>query len=372
MMLLIWVHMKTRDYPYEPESILHAGLRVSGVGEELYDSNTRPEDKTARYDFSKRLKEHLEAYPGVESVAFGHATPPLSITFDGEVYDSEELKPQAVLHGMSEGFEKVYAVEPLAGRSFNATDTRESQPVCMVNQTFADHFWPNEDPIGKRIRYRGFRTVVGVMPNLLPKPLKGENLEQGGYTKIYLPISQNVRSATYLLVRVQGDPHQWIEPMRRELREIAPHLAFGDMRSERELIDLGMVRLDLTFGMFGVFGLAILIKAFIGLYAVMSFSTRQRYREFGIRMAMGADSGQIIYSVVKQGAILLTLCGLLGIALGHATSMKLKSFIGVPELPIAVTYPIVMGILILAAVLAMGVPAWRASRMVPVKALREE
>ena len=104
----------------------------------------------------------------------------------------------------------------------------------------------------------------------------------------------------------------------------------------------------------------------------MSFSTRQRYREFGIRMALGADSRQIIITVLKQGALQLTLCCVLGIALGHAISTMLKTVIGVPDLAIGITYPIVTGILILAAVLAMGIPAWRASRILPVKALRIE
>ena len=317
LMLLIWVHMKTREYPFEPESILMTGLGVKGVGEE--------EDRNARYDFLERLKENLEAYPGLETFASGKlfasltGVNPSTFTFDGEVYDTEESKPQAEIIYISEGFEKIFGVEPMVGRSFNALDTRESQRVCMVNKSFADHFWPNEDPIGKRILYYGTRTVVGVMPNLLPKPLPGENLQQAGYIKIYFSISQMYGGTFPILVRVQGDTHQWIEPMRRELHKIAPHLAFRNMGTLQELIDSRMARFDLIFGMFGVFGLAALIKAFIGLYAVMSFSTRQRYREFGIRMAMGADSGQIIFSVVKQGAILLTLCGVLGIALGHAT-----------------------------------------------------
>ena len=365
MMLLIWVHMKNREFPFEAESIVVAPLRATQVASQ--------ENKIAQIGFEQRLKEKLEAYPGIERVCFTlRWNNPRTFKFDGEEYENIESQPQTVFKPISPGYEKVYGVELLAGRSFNTLDTMDTQKVCMVNKTFADHFWPNEDPIGKRIRYYGPHTVVGVMPDVQPKPLPGENIEQGGYTRIYLPLSQiRPTSGWDLMLRIHGDSSQWLEPMKQALRETAPDSAFYNIRIwEGENRYAIKVSLDIAFGMFGVFGLAAIITAFIGLYSVMSFSTRQRFREFGIRMAMGADSRQIIISVIKQRAILLTLCGILGIALGHAISMSLKSFIGVPELPIGITYPIVMGILILAAVLAMGVPAWRASRMQPIKALR--
>ena len=143
MMLLIWVHMKNREFPIEAESIVHARLRASKM----------EENRNVLIDLERRLKEKLEAYPGIESVSFRTGNPgPSTFRFEGEVYENRESQPQAVFWFVSLGYEKVYGVEPLAGRSFNALDTTESQKVCMVNKTFADHFWPNEDPIGKTLR----------------------------------------------------------------------------------------------------------------------------------------------------------------------------------------------------------------------------
>ena len=131
-----------------------------------------------------------------------------------------------------------------------------------------------------------------------------------------------------------------------------------------------MAVMDLVFSMFGAFGAASLILGVVGLYAIMSFTTKQRFREFGIRMALGADSKVIMMAVVKRGSILLAIGGVLGVGAGHAVSMVLKSTINVHQLPLGYTYPIVVVILGVSTMVSMGVPAWRASRLQPSKALR--
>ena len=140
----------------------------------------------------------------------------------------------------------------------------------------------------------------------------------------------------------------------------------------KEIIDNDFAEKDIIFSMFGVFGVASLILGVVGLYAVMSFTTKQRFREFGIRMALGANATEIIVMVVKRGAALLAISGIVGMAVGHVTSLYLKRSIDLPNLPMGMAYLLVVCILALATCFSMGLPAWRASRVSPTQALRVE
>lgn len=381
MMLLVWVHSKSRELPYEPEMILNGGLHLEND----------PDDRSVLAQTRALLKERLLASPGIEAIAYTYwegggavLSPGVDIRgnrpfeVDGVVYETDESKPQTKFEVISEGFESVFEVSPLIGRSMSALDTMDSEAVCMVNKTFVDHYWPNENPIGKRIKIlgiydsKGFRTVVGVMPNLMPRPMPGDDLVKRGYVKVYVPIQQTFGYDYHsLIVRANVDPHGLLEPMRRALRAAAPDRAFrGKVLTLKEMNDRYRVSMDLIFAMFGVFGMASLILGVVGLYAIMSFTTKQRFREFGIRMAMGANSKEIVMAVVRRGALLLAIGGLLGVGAGHAISMYLKTTIDVHELPLGYTYPIVVVVLVVATMVSMGVPAWRASRISPNKALR--
>lgn len=375
MMLIVWIHSQSDNLPFEPESVLNAPVNMRGVSEK--------EDESVSIYFVERMQERLEAYPGIESVAvstsygglYGFNRP---FEIEGEVYETEESKPMAGPSIVSAGFEEVFEAEPLVGRGFNGFDTPDSQLVCLVNKSLVDYHWPNEDPIGKRIKVLGFqpggtdfRTIVGVLPDLREAPPPGEDLSSGSYFKVYMPNSQSVRTQYNILLRAEGDPRKWIETMRRELQAIAPQLAFsGSILTIRETMDRSRIIGDIIYSMFGVFGIASLVLGVVGLYAVMSFTTRQRYRELGIRMSLGANAKEIIMTVVKRGAMLLAIGGVLGIAIGHAVSMTLQRTVGIGDLRLGYTYPAVVVVLLIGAILSMGIPAWRASRISPCKALR--
>lgn len=382
MMLLVWVHLKSRELSYEPETILNARLTMLATHSE--------EEGPAMNQQQTAMRERLLTYPGVEAAAFttaagGGALPSQGggfgareIEIEGDVYGPDSPKPKVDFIAVTDGFEAVFGVEPLIGRSLSSLDTYDTELVCMVNKSFTDTYWPNEDPIGKRINIlgvqwsKGYRTVVGVTPNIMPKPMPGENLVEKGYIKIYVPYTQTYGLGNQSLVmKTKGDPHDYAEILRKELRAVAPTQAIeGRMMTLREVLDQRMVTMDLIFMMFGVFGAASLILGVVGLYAIMSFTTKQRFREFGIRMALGADSKEIMMAVVKRGSLLLAIGGVLGVGAGHAATMVLKSTIDVHELPLGYTYPIVIAILTLATAVSMGLPAWRASRISPNQALR--
>ena len=375
LMLLVQKIESSREEPVDPGTILNARVNIQGVG-----SADAP---MSIPDFANTMKERMEAYPGVLGVSYSSLVAglynPNKKTFeeDGKVYGSEEAKPKATTAFVGREFDRFMGVEPVVGRGFSAMDTRDSQLVCMLSKRFVDHFWPGEDPIGKRIKVsieNEYRTVVGVMPDFAPKPLPGEDPEESWHLIVYMPRAQLEwgGSITNLLLRSEGDPKQWIEPLRREMRKIAPHLSFTLLGTGEEIYNDAFAIRSVIFTMFGIFGVASLILGVVGLYAVMSFTTRQRFREFGIRMAMGATSSEIIMVVVKRGILLLSLAGVLGLSVGHSVSLFLKRSMDLPDLPMIVTYPLVVIILILGTCFSMGVPAWRASRISPTQALRVE
>ena len=386
MMLLVWVNLKSRDLPYEPESILNAkfALKSGPNNAEQLESGLSQNQST--------LRSRMMTYPGVEAVAFsnnegGGAVPSSESVFglrefevEGEVYGPNSPRPNVQIQVITDGYGEVFGIEPIVGRIISSLDTYESEPVCMVNKSFVDYYWPNENPIGKRIRLLGvqskteYQTVVGVVPNVLPQPMPGENLVERGYLKVFMPYTQiSGFGDMHALLKVKGDPHAYSEILRKELRAVQPSQAFnGKMQTLQELLDQRMVSMDLIFAMFGVFGAASLVLGIVGLYAIMSFTTKQRFREFGIRMALGANSKEIIKSVAKRGLLLLAIGGVLGVSAGHAVSMFLKTTIDTHQLPLGYTYPIVVAILTVATVFSMGIPAWRASRVSPTQALRVE
>ncbi|MBK1877562.1 ABC transporter permease [Pelagicoccus mobilis] len=382
-MLLIWSHLKSRDLSYDSDAIITESVDLSPF--------VWGDRKGKLNEFIDTFNDRMMALPGVEAVAWSTKTGggaskgqwherTNAFEVDGVVYEPGDQRPLASQILISDQFEKVFGLEPVLGRSMTEMDTDKTQQVCVVNQTFVDYYWKGENPIGKRIRMpgvnwfgTGYRTVVGVLPNIMPKPHPGENLSDGVYQKIYFPISQASRPHLNILVRAEGDPTRLIEPMRRTLRDLAPDIAFnGDPMTLTGFIDREMASKDLVFAMFGIFGVASLILGIVGLYAVVNFTTKQRSREFGIRMALGANTTVILQTAMKRGLFLLCIAGTLGVGIGHFASTVLKSSIELNTLPIGYTYPLVFATLVLGLGTALILPAIRASRTPPNKSLRIE
>ena len=383
IMMLVWVHLKNREVPYDGDRILNARTAARGLAP--LEGNSVPH--SAKIDFIKRLTERLRSHPGVLGAAMadnigGLYWRPYRVALEGEFYERIEEQPLARNCVISDGFEDVFGISPLIGRGFTSLDTVDAELVCIVNKSFAERHWPNENPIGKRISFtnqggstnKDFRKIVGVYPDLSPKPLPGESIETSGeYLVVYLPNTQIASGRFNILLRTEGDPRLWKDTMRKDLRAIAPKLSYlGEMQTITEIQAESMVSTDIALGMFGIFGIASLVLGVVGLYAVVSFSTRQRFREFGVRMALGAGSWSIASAVIRRRTILILVGVALGVAAGHATALKIKSMLSVHELPFDIAYPIVIVTLALSLGLALGIPAWRASRISPTQALRVE
>jgi len=258
----------------------------------------------------------------------------------------------------------------ISGREFTAADTAESQLVAVVNQAFVDRYWPGESAIGKQVTDGGDRfTVVGVARNakyrLLTSPTE---------PVIYLPNYQAYSPThdTTIHLRTTGDPRTMASSVEETIHQLNPELLLFNVNPLSVTMQLGTLfgRVAATFA--ASFGFLAMVLAAVGVYGVVAYTTRQRAREVGIRMALGAEKGDIYRLVLGQG-FRLTLAGLVvGTALGLAFTRLLKAqLFGVSETD-AITFASVGLLLAVVALLACHIPARRATRVDPMVALRYE
>jgi predicted permease len=326
--------------------------------------------------FDRQVLDRLSALPGVESVTLADFSP-LSFSIHTDYLQIEGYVPQP--HESMEisramvgpNYFRTLRTSVISGREFTAADTQDSQLVAVVNQAFVDRYWPGEDPIGKQVTdYWGNRfTIVGVARNA-----KYRLLTYPAEPVIYLPMYQ-VYSPTHdttIHLRTTGDPRTMASSVEETIHQLNPDLPLFNVNPLSVTMQLGTLfgRVAATFA--GSFGLLAMLLAAVGIYGVVAYSTRQRAREIGIRMALGAEKGGIYRLVLGQG-FRLTLAGLVvGTALAVAFTRLLKAqLFGVSETD-AITFASVGLLLAVVALVACHIPARRATRVDPMVALRHE
>jgi putative ABC transport system permease protein len=256
----------------------------------------------------------------------------------------------------------------LAGRDFTAQDTEKSQIVTIVNEAFANRYWPGQDAIGKRIRNDDqWLTVVGMV-----RDAKYRRLVYAPEPVYFTALDQCYRDPVTIHARVSGDPRSYAGVVERTVHQINADLPLFGVTTLRSSMQLGSVfeRVAGTFA--GAFGFLAVVLAAVGIYGVISYSTRQRTREIAIRVALGARRAEVLRLVLAQG-LWLTLDGLgIGIAISLALTRYLKSELyGVAATDLG-TYAAVALLLCLVALVACYIPAHRATRVNPMEALRHE
>jgi predicted permease len=257
-----------------------------------------------------------------------------------------------------------------AGRDLTAQDTETSQPVALVNQSFANRYWPNQNPLGKRIvtdiSDKSF-VVVGVTRNTSVANL---NADPGPI--LYLSFYQVYRPAMTVHVRVAGNPLAFAAALEKTVHDLNAELPLHDVTTLKTTIRLASTGSRIAGTFVGAFGLLALVLAAVGVYGVISYTTRQRTRELAIRLAFGAEPRQVFRLVLEQGLRL----ALIGISIGLVVSVLLTRFLknllfGVTSTD-ALTFSTVSVLLCLVALVACFVPAWRATQVDPMTALRYE
>jgi putative ABC transport system permease protein len=351
--------------------------RLFAVGVDL--NFTKYPSAQSRLLAANRLLERVETVPGVVSAAVASSFPmdpdntnTGSGVFRFRVYGDNrpdtELPPVSTVRRVTPDYFRTIGIPLIAGRAFRDSDTEKSQQVFIVNRALAQRAWKNEDAVGKRITFDGehYAEIVGVVGDV-----REFGPGQVAPIQVYRPIAQQPFVGC-LVVRGAGDPRALVSAVRRATLEANPESAIVKIQTLEEAKSISTASPRTTTRLFGLFAALALVIALAGIGSMLALWVRQRMREIGIRIALGAGPGDILATVVRQGMLLVAvglICGFAG-ALALTRLLKNLLFEVTPtDLP---TYAVVSALLLAAAMLACWVPARRAARIDPQIALRCE
>jgi predicted permease len=333
-----------------------------------------------RNELVERMRAAVQSVPGVHSSTLHASTPFAGSEGRGAPYvpgrDSLNLLGRYTLQTGSPGYFATMGTRILRGRGFEPTDVRGAPPIVIISKGMADAIWPHEDPLGKRLRIGPdslpMLTVVGVAEDVV-------NRQIGGPSDFwyYLPFEQyqsmfgsSIRPN--LLVRVQGEPAAYVEPLRSRLQREMPGDAYVRVAPFRNVLEPQTRSWRTGATMFVIFASLALVLATIGLYSVVAYTVAQRTRELGVRIALGASVGNVVRTVVRQGVAFAVV----GIAAGGAVALYASRYIEPLLFETSPRDPFIYGsvaaILLLVAIAATLRPALRACRVDPTVALRGE
>jgi putative ABC transport system permease protein len=258
-----------------------------------------------------------------------------------------------------------------AGRGFTPRDDAGSTRVAIVNESLAQRLWPDRSPIGERVRLLHAEAVLEVV-GVVRDSIKALRPDLGMEPEIYWPYAQAPRWAIYLLIRTEAEPKSLVPALRRRLQSVEADLLASNVSTLEQMMARSLRRPRFNALILGLFAATALLLAAVGLYGLLSYSVGQRTREIGVRMAFGAGRRQIFRLILSE-ALLACLAGaalgLVGAALG--TRLLSGLLFGVPPTD-AATFAAAALLLAGIALAAAAVPAWRATRIDPLEAIRCE
>jgi putative ABC transport system permease protein len=382
LMIRTFAGLRSVHPGFDPHNVITLQTSLNGG---RYDNTVKAESMT------RQALERIEALPGVRGAAVTVALPiegGIDLPF---IIEGSPLPKGSLYSGdhqwrfVSPHYFAALRVPLLRGRSFDQRDTGNSARVLIINQAFAKKYWPKGDPIGQRVTIgKGLgpefedptREIVGIVGNV-----RESGLQSVDEPVMYIPQSQTTDGLTKLansviplswIIQTAGDPSSMSSGIQGAIQSVASQLAASKIRTLDQVISESTARQNFNMLLLTIFaGLALLLAA-IGIYGLMSYTVEQRTQEIGIRMALGANRGDMLKLVVRQGMLLIGI----GVAVGMAASLGLNRLLanllfGVKATD-PVTYVEVAAILVSVALLACYIPARRATKIDPLVALRYE
>lgn len=328
---------------------------------------------TARTEqFYRTVHDRIATVAGVQSTTWATQAPLTggffrTIIREGEDAESKAGRNLALVTVSSPGYFQTLGIPLGRGRDFTDADREGSVRVAIVNQTLADRLWPNEDAIGKRFRFYTdsfFHQVVGVA-----KTVKYTTLGEDPQTAIYIPLEQNPGDTMVLFVKA-GEPGAALGTAQREIRALDQQVPLTNPFTMREILTQSLWPARMAAILLGVMGALALALASVGLYGVLAYSVAQRTHEIGVRMALGANRSHVLTMVLRQAMTLVVI----GLAIGVAGALAVSRSVSRLLFGLGAMDPATFGgvalLLLAVALLASYLPAWRASRLDPLAALR--
>ncbi|HET9275877.1 MAG TPA: FtsX-like permease family protein [Gemmatimonadales bacterium] len=359
---------------------LDAGEEVLTMEVPIDFDGRNPADQAAMYD---RAQAVLASLPGVVEVGVGSVMPlrnsgfQLEVKAEGRALAAGEPMPRADYRTASPEYFHAAGIPVLKGRAFESTD-RGSGRVVILNQTLAERLFPGQDPIGRRVAWTGdvlrfipvsgeWRTVVGVVGDT-----KDDGPDAGHRPVMFLPFGQEAVFAGGLVIRARQDASAMVPAATRVIRDIAPDRPIENVLTVSQIRDEGVAPRRLNAVLVTAFGALAVIIAAVGIAGVLAFSVSARTNEIGIRMSLGADSGQVQRMIISEGAVLLVAGLLLGVAGSLVTTRLIQGLLfGVaPHDPF--TLAAVTGVMLSVGLFACWIPALRAARIDPGIAIRAQ
>jgi len=326
--------------------------------------------------FYQQTLEKIQTLPGVKAAAIVDNLP-LSGRRGAEVYKIEgrpesKSMADAVMadyHTISPGYFQLMGIPLLQGRAFTESDGAGAPGVAIINRAFAERYWSGEDPLGRRLLVdfnQRWVTVVGVVGNV-----KQSGLQYEAAPHVYVSYKQ-IPQIRFLLARTAAAPLGFVSMMRSQIQSIDRDLPIYNIRTMEDLLAESVAQRRLNLLLLGVFAAVALSLTVVGLYGVISYSVTQRTREIGVRLALGAQSGDVLRLLLGQGMKLVWF----GIALGLAGAVALTRWMATLLFEVKATDPLTFvgfaALLAVVALLACSVPARRATKIDPLTSLRHE
>ena len=334
--------------------------------------------------FYKQLLDRIQRLPGVQSYGICRFLPlsgtdiSLNFRIEGQPYVADADQPRAKFRAASGGYFSAMGIRLIRGRLFNQSDGEQTPKVVIINQAAAERYWPREDPVGKRILSGNDRetwtTIVGVVGNVKHAGLDAETSPETyfQYQQVPSDVINFAEGSMFLVLRTSGDPAAMTSAVRTELRALDPGQPVFNVRTMDQVVESSVAQQRFRMVLLAIFAGLALVLAAVGLYGVMAYSVAQRTNELGVRMALGAEPGEIGRLIVGHGLRMALIGVAAGLVFAGATTWiisRLLFGIHAWDVPAFAAASLVT---LAVALAASWIPAMRASRVSPSVALRNE
>jgi len=369
--------LKEVDIGFRAQGMMSASLALP---QRQYDT---PEKQIA---FLSSGLERLSNSAGVVSAAAGVPLPfsgfggSASFDIEGRVAPPGDPGPHGDIRGVSPHYFETMGIRLIRGRFFTDQDRRGGQPVAIIDENLAHEYWPNQEALGQRIRNgnnQPWKTIVGIVAHVRHYQVVGDetsSIGTEGSAKgvYYFPLYQENSPAVFLIARTNGDPTALAGTIRSAVHDVDPSQPVADLRTMDQRITLSMGPRRSAVSLLSVFAAMALILAAVGLFGLIRYNVMQRTQEIGVRMAIGASRKDILRMVLGESLRLALLGVIGGLIAAFALTRVLSSLLYGVSATDPLTFAGTALALTLVALLASWVPAWRATRVDPLVALRYE